>query len=342
MTDAQTAKYKMPFLVLAVLFVIWGILGLVDQAIVPYTGYYTDGNNTVVRVYEGSPAEQAGLQVGDYIRSIDGISVEDSRALARRPRAQIGETRTLVVERGTETTEVDIAYSAQPRRDAALGYAAFLIGLCFVVFGLLAYLKAPSASATVLALVGLFLGMAFFYGPYFSSYALRTIVGSLQLVIMILGFAFLLHFLMEFPKRKAFLEATYGKKVLYGPAVLVALFILSLIIVEPPATSTLNVFARAVFGLFIVIYFGLALVAMIHSYAKASPQKRSDYGLNFMLAGVLIGLLPVTIAVLIGTFAPRVVLPGSDFYFLTLVLIPISMGMAVMKSESAPAAVVAA
>ncbi len=56
-----------------------------------------------------------------------------------------------------------------------------------------------------------------------------------------------------------------------------------------------------------------------------------------MLAGPIIGLLPVTIAALVAIFAPSVILPGADFYFVTMVLIPITMALAAMKSE-APAA----
>ena len=60
----MTAKYKTPFLVIGALFVIWGILGLVDMRNVTYEGYLTDGNNTVIRIDEGSPAEAAGPWVG--------------------------------------------------------------------------------------------------------------------------------------------------------------------------------------------------------------------------------------------------------------------------------------
>jgi hypothetical protein len=49
-------------------------------------------------------------------------------------------------------------------------------------------------------------------------------------------------------------------------------------------------------------------------------------------------LLPVTISALVTTFAPSVILPGSDFFFLTMVLIPITMALAVVRGEAAPAA----
>ena len=348
MVEVREARYRMPFLVVAVLFILWGIFGAADLPNVPYTGYLTDGNNTVVQVEPGSPAQLAGLQVGDHITSIAGIPVEDSRALARLSRPQVGDTRTLTVERRAETElaaapggppsrTVALTYLAQPGRDLTLGIAGIFIGLCFVVFGLGAYLRVPTRSATLLALTGLCLGMAFFAGPYLESFTLRTIAAAIQLVIVIFGFAFLLHFMLEFPEPKAILAKKGTTTLLYAPALLIALFALFLIILQPAATSTLNVIARSLFGLFLVVYFGLALWAMIHSYVKASPRQRSGYGLNSMLAGVIIGLLPVTIASLIRVLAPQLVLPGFNFYFLTLVLIPFALAAAVLKSERAPA-----
>jgi hypothetical protein len=345
----MTAKYKTPFLVIGGLFVIWGILGLVDMGNVTYSGYLTDGNNTVIRVDEGSPAEAAGLQVGDYITSIDGISVEDTRALNRQPRTQVGQTRTLAVEQraatelaageeGPAAREVAITLAGQSGKNTALTWAAFIIGLCFIGFGLFAYTTAPSKSWMLLALTGLCIGLAFVGGPYIASFTLRAIIGSVVLAIVIIGFAFLAHCMLEFPKAKAILRKAHATKVLYAPAVLMALFFLWLIILEPQGTSTLNVVFNVLVGIFFVVYFGIALVALIHSFVKTTPQERSQYGLNMVLAGVLVGLLPLTIAALVGIFAPQVILPGADFYFLTMVLIPITMALAMTRKAPAPSA----
>lgn len=347
------AKYTTPMLVVGALFVVWGIFGLFDMGNVPYAGYLTGPDNTVIRVDDGSPAYAAGLAVGDRLLSIDGVSLEDTPAMTRMGRAAIGETRTLMVERtapttlaageaGAPTREVAITYGGQPARDVALGWAGFIIGLCFVGFGLLAYTRAPSRASMLLALTGLCLGIAFLGGPYIGSYGLRTIVQSVVLVLIVLGFATLLHCLAVVPRPKAILQRRHMTKVLYAPAILMALFFLWLIIFEPQGTGAVNRVANALAGVFVVVYFGLAVVALVHSYVKATPRERSNYGLNLMLAGVVIGLAPVTIASLIGIFAPNVVLPGVDFYFLTMVLIPITMALAVMRTGAPAAASLAA
>jgi hypothetical protein len=50
-----------------------------------------------------------------------------------------------------------------------------------------------------------------------------------------------------------------------------------------------------------------------------------------------VGLLPVTVSFLIGAVAPQVQanLPGVQFFFLTLVLIPICFALAAMRSARA-------
>ena len=185
---------------------------------------------------------------------------------------------------------------------------------------------------------GLCLGIAFLGGPYIGSYALRTIIGTVQLVLAVLGFATLLHCLLEFPKAKKVLNKKHLRKLIYVPAVLVALFFLWLIILEPQGTSTLNNVANALVGLFIASYFGLALVALIHSFVTATSDERSGFGLNTLLAGLLIGLLPLIISALVAIVAPDIVLPGSDFFFLTMVFIPITLAMAIMgAAEPTPA-----
>ena len=99
----EVSRSRKLLLVVSAALVVWGVLGALDIRNQTYTGYATDGNNTITRVTDGSPADVAGLETGDYIRSIGGIPVENARALAARPRPEIGETWTLVVEQRDPT-----------------------------------------------------------------------------------------------------------------------------------------------------------------------------------------------------------------------------------------------
>jgi hypothetical protein len=43
-------------------------------------------------------------------------------------------------------------------------------------------------------------------------------------------------------------------------------------------------------------------------------------------------LLPLIISFLVNAIAPKVVLPGQEFYFITLALVPIALMLGVLKS----------
>lgn len=331
------ARYRPAMLAAAGVIALWGVLSIFDVQHRPYSGYQTDGNNTLTNVAEGGPADEAGLQAGDYLRSVGGVAVEDAEARARRERPHPGETRVYVVERGDETVRTEVTYAGLPTQQRALSYAGIVVGFCFLVFGLWPYLRAQRARTTLLALFGLGLGSSFFSGPYLASYALRTSAGIVITLLVLMGFATLLHFTLLFPKRKAVLARRHTRDLLYGPAALVFLFLLYRGVFLPPATSTLNVITNVLIGAFILGYFGLALASFVHSYMKASPQERRAQGLSYVLVGVLMGFLPSLVVVLVAVVAPQVVLPGANFFFLTLVLIPISLALAVMRSQGGEA-----
>lgn len=331
MDNQAFAKYKTAFIVVAALIALLEIPGALDIRNKPYSGYWTDPNNTVIRVFPNSPAQQAGFLLGDRIISSGGIDMKDSKALARQPRAKIGESRAYVVERDGQNLNLDLTFSGLPARDVVLSFARAIIGFCFLIFGLYAYWRVQNQSTTLLALVGLCFGLTFVNKPYISSYALSAIFGAVTLVPFVFGFAFLLHFMMAFPKAKAFLSKKNAMLWLYGPAALVALLSLFLIVFEPEATSALETVLDIIGGLFVAGYLGLAVVAMVHSYVKATLHERAANGLNLMLLGTVIGLAPRVISALIGVIAPKVVLPGVEFYALTMVLIPFALAQAALK-----------
>jgi serine/threonine protein kinase len=68
---------------------------------------------------------------------------------------------------------------------------------------------------------------------------------------------------------------------------------------------------------------------------KATPPEHTRYGLHIELAGILFGILPVTIEAVLRVLMPRLSLPGADFCYLTVVLIPVALVMAVMRQRRA-------
>jgi S1-C subfamily serine protease len=71
----------------------------------------------VTSVVDGSPAEQAGILVGDVIAALDGKVVEEAEALVTLLRAERGTgASTLTIIRGGEARDVSITIGERPMR----------------------------------------------------------------------------------------------------------------------------------------------------------------------------------------------------------------------------------
>ncbi len=323
------------WIVPAALMGVWGIWGLADLGNTP-NGGFAWGNSTVLEVEPGGPADQAGLRKGDRILTMDGIPPSDLEALRRQPRTEIGKTRSLLVERvgegaGYATTHtIEITYGP-PTGSQTSDVVAGVLGLVFLLTGLVVFLKIPSKPSLLLAIVGFGFAAMLLPSPYIHPYALRTAAANLFFLAFVTGFASLLHLLLVFPERKKVLEKKYVSRLIYLP---VAVFVL---------LGAFNFFVKGVsqaagavfLGLLLIGYAVLALAALIHSFVTAARKERAETGLNLMLAGVLIGLVPTTLLMVAGMFVRTDLLPGTDFLFLTLALIPICFGLALLRGARA-------
>jgi hypothetical protein len=304
-------------------------------------GGFDWGNSVVIGVDPGGPAEQAGLREGDRILTMGGIPPADLEALRRQPRTEVGGTRVLVVERtdeatGLPTTEnIEITYSQLPARERTLEIVGGVIGLVFLLSGLLVFFKAPSTPSLLFAIVGFGFAGFLLPSPYVGSFGLQAFLSTVFFVAFMTAFASLFHLLLVFPKRKRVMEKKNAGKLIYVPVAAFALLGIIRIIPGFPADRILMP-ATIFLVLIFMGYLALSIVALIHSFVTAAPQERAVEGLNFMLAGVVIGLLPLTCLMVAGMFVRTDLLPGTDFLFLTLVLIPISFALALLKGAKVP------
>jgi hypothetical protein len=133
MTKQDAGGKRIAYLVFVAAALVWGILGVMDISPATYTGYITTPQNVVNQVQTGSPAETAGMRVGDRIKSIDGIAIEDTRALNRTPRTLPGDTREIGLERDGQVQTVVLSYAGQPGGQRAISWAAALLGFAFIV-----------------------------------------------------------------------------------------------------------------------------------------------------------------------------------------------------------------
>ncbi|MCP5119573.1 MAG: hypothetical protein GY953_52915, partial [bacterium] len=300
-------------------------LGLLDLKNNSYSGFLANGGTAVTQVREDSPAAWAGFQVGDRIVNNAGIDTEDVYALFRQPRAEIGETRRYVVEREgvAKPLVLSVTFTELPARLKGLTLGAALIGLVFLVCGLSAYFRHPSRSSRLLAFLGVSAMLVFIALPYIPRATPRLIATLLPVVATTLMPALLLHFLLRFPRRRAFLDRKISGWLIYGPVAVVGVVAAVTLLVRPQLLSLAIAVATAV----PVLHLLFAIGVLIHSYVKADAAARIAHGLHVLLAGFILGLVPM----LVGGFVSA--LPGSRFYFLTTILIPLSLAYCVFRVE---------
>lgn len=337
--DKEVRMYPQRWIAPAALLGLWGLWGLVDLGNRP-SGGFDWGNSEVIAVEPGGPADRAGLRRGDRILTMGGVSPSDLAALRRQPRTGIGETTVLVVERtdattGATTTEnIEITYSGLPARDRTIDIVAGVIGFVFLLSGLIVVLKTQSSPALLFTGVGFGFAAMLSPSPYIGSYGLRIVTTALLFVPFLTGFACLLHFLLVFPKRKRVMDKKVVTWLMYLPVLVFTLSAVSNFLVDYQM-SALRAYAPFLLGIIMGAYVVLSLVALVHSFVTAGPGERAAEGLSFMLAGAVMGLLPLFVMIVAGNFVRTDQIPGSDLVFLPMILIPISFAAALLKTARA-------
>jgi len=321
------------FLLVALVLGVWGVFGALDVPKQPYSGYSSDADGLVTEVDEDSPAAAAGMQVGDQVRSVAGVSMDDSDGQSTLRRAEVGESRTIVVDRGGQEATLDLTYA---RSELSFGsYSGILMGVIFLLMGLWSFFKAPHAGTRRLALLGCCVGPIFLAGPYLGPGFLSNLSAAVVVTGLAMGFALLFDFVIRSGKPNGYGEGGGGPAWLYWPAVLVALLFIALVIVQPDADGAFATMIQFVVGAYFLVYFGGALFMVVRNHMKADAGLRASRGLGMMLAGAVIGLAPLTLAFLVGLLPGDVTIPGGQYWSFGLVAVPITFALAAVKGGQA-------
>ncbi len=335
------ARYKTLFSLLAAIVLIWGIVGTLDIKNIPYTGYILSPDRTVVIVREGSPAASAGVKVGDIVTKIDNIPVADFGSLAAQPRPSIGSDGSRTVKRGETERTLTFKYGSQPMVDLIASFGAVtLTGLAFLILGLMVYLKKPTRLSTMFCSVSLLYAVYLFNNPYFASSVQRRLVGGVLTILFLILFATVLDYCLNFPRTKKIIAAhSWLRQVIYVIVGAFGVMIATIIITTPTMTPVRSALWSVAFSLILGGYILLSVIAVVHSYIKATTEERSATGLNLMLLGTVIGLGPFLLSILVHSIIrPNMgELPGERFYGITSLAIPIGWAMALMKLKGEPA-----
>jgi membrane-associated protease RseP (regulator of RpoE activity) len=334
-------RYKILFSILAVALLIWGVFGAMEITKASYTGYTISADNVVTQVRAGSPAEAAGVRAGDKVTKIDGYAVESVAGFFERGRPAVGAAGSLTVTRDGAEQTLNFNYAAQPTSDMlATSGAGALIGLAFLILGMLVYLKNPTRLSAIFCALSLMLALLYLPPPNFASAGVRQATTAVIALIVGVMLATLLYYCLNFPRAKEALSARpWLRKAIFiiAPLLGLAFSIINLAVSNVSAGNSmiLSVLVGVIYGGYLL----LAIIAVIHSYAKSSAEERSASGLNLAMLGLVIGFGPLVIAILYHTILPHAGdLPGERFWSVTGIAVPICLALALMKLEPAPSA----
>src|SRR3989339_1874753 len=97
-------------LAVAAVFITWGFMLGLPQTLdeVPAGAHIRERHVQILQVLPGSPAEQAGVQMGDVIASIDGQTFTSEAGVQDYVAGKAGETLTYDIRRGSEEMKIPI------------------------------------------------------------------------------------------------------------------------------------------------------------------------------------------------------------------------------------------
>jgi hypothetical protein len=246
----------------------------------------------------------------------------------KRARAKVGETRTFVVDRGGEELSLDLTYTGMSDKNRNLNRIGDGIGLLFIFIGFFAHRKHKTSLSFSFAVFAICFGFIFSNGPYVASNALNIVVNIVSSSIVLFALASLAVFMLKYPPESAFIADDKKRKLIYIPLIIMVVIVAVVQATQMERTGTLNTVMRLLFASYVIFFFATSLITLIRKYGRSNAEFRKANGLNLMLIGALIGLVPILINFTVGTIAPDVYLPGNDYVFITFIAIPIFFSMA--------------
>ena len=298
----------------------------------------------VVAVEPGGPAAAAGLRPGDRLLAVGGVPVDGMSAYYAvlagvRDPVPLPVTYVRAGERATA-----VLHPERPDRMRMIrGYSIWTTGLAFLAIGWWVLLQRRDLVArNFFALCFIF---AFFLAeiPDHPNVDYMRVKEMLRLLMQDLLPAYFLRFFLLFPtpERRAPLPATgAAQRWLLVPGLLLfaATAALDLLHPDPAATLAYTLLQAATLVYALVFFVAGLLVFARRALSRGRPIQRTK--MLVVLGGLVAGLVPFLAAMVAGSLAPGAAAGPWQTLALSLVLVPVSFALAILRYGALDAAFV--
>ncbi|MFH1144593.1 MAG: SpoIIE family protein phosphatase [Candidatus Eisenbacteria bacterium] len=290
-------------------------------------------NSEVVSVTEAGSAATAGFHPGDTIVRVGAREAPPAwgaNVLLRSLKA--GVPVTIVVRRAGD--RISLEYIPQPpsRVEAVKRMAVAGVGILTLIIGLLVFIKKPRRLTFIFA--SICLGMGYLvHLPYVPLVPWLVQARGILQDVLTLGIPPLFaHLFLLFPMRHPLLERRPRlQAVLYLPSAALLAFFL---IVRLNAGAALPAGIPRLQALSALILWALGVAAAIALFTRAYRGARTEISrrkVRVMLWGTALGTLPIASYAILFHVWPRAGLPGAELAALSVLLIPLSFGYAIVR-----------
>jgi two-component system NtrC family sensor kinase len=286
------------------------------------------------KIAPNSPASAAGIHAGDILLAINDAQVPSAATVSRRLyRAGLWTQLRYKLSRNGEEFETRLI-TTPPHKPITVENYLRVVGLLYLFIGLFIFIRrwnAPRAVHFYVFCLVSFILYSFQYSGKLDAFDLEVYWSSV--VARLLAPTLLLHFALGFPDRAGTNRRSLLRIVLVyaAPVVLLTVHVLTALnalgfVPTTRSRVTLDQIETGFLGLY---FLAAGLVFYLHYRHTRSGVLRQQ--LKWLTGGTLAGSLPFTIFYILPYLSDSATQPWMQFSALSLVLIPLCFGYAIIR-----------
>jgi two-component system NtrC family sensor kinase len=281
----------------------------------------------------GSPAEKAGIHVGDSLVSIDGLKINRSEEAAE-VLFRLGswhKAEYKIMDGGTEVPAPVIV--GEVTRDSTL-YYQYAVGVIYLGIGLFVYFRrgsAPRALHFFLLCLASFMLSTFHYTGKLNNFDKVIYLGNV--LAWFLAPTLFLHFCFCFPDRQSWIRRKGAALLVYLPGLALltaqAGFIFGWLRTAAPLIETRWLLDRMWLGFLVAMYLAGGVVLAFQMRRASDPIVRRQ--LTWLRNGALLGIIPFALIYAVPYMLGVAPNQAMNLAVLSLPLIPLTWAYAILR-----------